>query len=327
MRSETKRDPYFDNARFILIFLVVIGHMISPYRDHSQLLDTAYKFIYTFHMPGFILIAGYFAKNVFRKGYTQKLMKKLLLPYFIFQTIFSGFFLVIEGDQRFTLFDPEWTLWFLLSMLGWHLLLIVFARIPYSLTLALLIGLVIGMVPMIGTYLSLSRTFVFFPVFLLGYKLKKEHFDILRNPIYQKAAIVFLIGLFFSYHTILSDLTTDWLLASSSYADIGVEETYGIWMRLFIYGAVFLATFSVLSLIPNRSFPFTYLGGRTLYIYLLHGLVVKTLDLTPIFEKITASGQLWLFLVLSIAVTLLLGSRPVTKSVKPLIEPYKVFSN
>ncbi|SES67132.1 Fucose 4-O-acetylase [Salinibacillus kushneri] len=327
MGTHTKRDPYFDNARFILIFLVVIGHMISPYRHDNQLLNTIYKFIYTFHMPGFILIAGYFAKNVFKKGYIQKLTKKLLLPYLIFQVIFSCFFVVVEGEEGFTLFDPEWTLWFLLSLLGWHLLLLVFARIPYALTIALLIGLFIGMVPMVGTYLSLSRTFVFFPIFLLGYKLKKEHFAALRDPTYQKAALFLLIGLFISYHTILSDLTTDWLLASSSYTDIGVDETYGVWMRLFIYGVVFLSTFSVLSLIPNRRFAFTDLGGRTLYIYLLHGLVIKILDLTPIFERITQTGQLWLFLVLSITLTILLGSRPVTKSTKPLIEPYRIFNN
>ena len=31
MSMDTKRDYFFDNARAILIFLVVFGHMIQPY--------------------------------------------------------------------------------------------------------------------------------------------------------------------------------------------------------------------------------------------------------------------------------------------------------
>ncbi len=50
-----------------------------------------YKFIYTFHMPAFILVSGYFAKNFKRKGYVKKLAVKLIIPYLIFQGIYSVF--------------------------------------------------------------------------------------------------------------------------------------------------------------------------------------------------------------------------------------------
>jgi fucose 4-O-acetylase-like acetyltransferase len=76
-----ERIHYFDNAKFILIFFVVLGHLISPYSYDNQLLSAIYKWIYTFHMPAFILISGYFAKSIKKKGYVGKLYKKLLITY------------------------------------------------------------------------------------------------------------------------------------------------------------------------------------------------------------------------------------------------------
>ncbi len=61
------RNAYFDNAKFVLIFLVVFGHMISPYRTDSSGMLSIYHFIFIFHMPVFILLAGYFSKKIFHK--------------------------------------------------------------------------------------------------------------------------------------------------------------------------------------------------------------------------------------------------------------------
>lgn len=68
----TSRDSYFDNAKFLLIFLVVFGHIIRSYIHDNDALLHIYKFIYTFHMPAFILISGYFAKGFNRPGYVKK---------------------------------------------------------------------------------------------------------------------------------------------------------------------------------------------------------------------------------------------------------------
>lgn len=44
------RDSYFDNAKFLLIFLVVFGHIIRSYINDNDVLLHIYKFIYTFHI-------------------------------------------------------------------------------------------------------------------------------------------------------------------------------------------------------------------------------------------------------------------------------------
>ena len=51
----------YDNIKFILIFLVVLGHLLeisSPFPEKEML----YKLIYSCHMPVFIFISGFFAK-------------------------------------------------------------------------------------------------------------------------------------------------------------------------------------------------------------------------------------------------------------------------
>jgi len=73
------RDPYFDNAKFILIALVVIGHIMAPLMTHSTACKTLYIWIYIFHMPAFALISGYFAKNILQHNCRKTITKYLCL--------------------------------------------------------------------------------------------------------------------------------------------------------------------------------------------------------------------------------------------------------
>src|SRR4051812_39736772 len=166
-----QRTFYFDNAKFILIFFVVFGHMLRSFIEDNETIYTIYKVIYTFHMPAFILVSGFFAKGFYQKGYIKKITKKLIIPYLIFQTIYSVFYYFLYGQSEITLdpFNPHWSLWFLISLFCWHLMLLLFAKYNsvVSITVSLAIGLLVGYEDWISNYLSLSRTFVFFPFFLL----------------------------------------------------------------------------------------------------------------------------------------------------------------
>lgn len=59
-----KRTVYFDNAKAILIYFVVLGHLLSGYLLENEYVDTFYLVIYLFHMPAFILIAGHFLEGL-----------------------------------------------------------------------------------------------------------------------------------------------------------------------------------------------------------------------------------------------------------------------
>lgn len=58
-----KRDAYFDNAKLFLMILVVFGHFLQPFANDHPLYNDLYYFIFTFHMPAFILISGFFREK------------------------------------------------------------------------------------------------------------------------------------------------------------------------------------------------------------------------------------------------------------------------
>lgn len=317
-----ERDAFFDNARFFLILLVVFGHLISPIKGNSELLNGVYNFIYFFHMPAFILISGYFAKGFDNPGYLKKVFVKTLIPYAIFQLIYCFFYYVTgyESDLSLTLFDPHWTLWFLVSMFFWNLLLKFTAHLPYALPLAIVLGIAVGYVPFFGSYLSIDRTFVFFPMFLIGYYMHPEHFSILRKTWTRTLAITFLVGMLFATLYMIPDSFKDWLLGSKSYVDMGYAGFSAGALRMLSYIGMFLMTYSFLAIVPKAHFRFTKIGSRTLYIYLLHGFFIKLIGLLAVYQNIDhLYGYSALFLG-SIIICFALGSKIVRKITKPVIE-------
>src|SRR5699024_12235808 len=114
-----KRNAYFDNAKLLLIFLVVFGHATQPFISESNSISTLYTWIYTFHMPAFIFLAGFFAKGSGTFEYIGNLAKKLLIPYLIFQTLYTGYYFWIGKNNWLTehIFYTHWSLCLLVSLL------------------------------------------------------------------------------------------------------------------------------------------------------------------------------------------------------------------
>ncbi|GEN30081.1 fucose 4-O-acetylase-like acetyltransferase [Cerasibacillus quisquiliarum] len=316
-----KRYAYFDNAKLLLIFLVVFGHMIQPFTNDVSGVNTIYTWIYTFHMPAFIFLAGFFAKGSGNKAYILKLAKKLLIPYIIFQVIYTGYYFLIGKDDWLvdSIFYPHWSLWFLFSLFCWHMLLIFFKKLPpiVGILLAVQIGLLVGYFGHIGHSFSLSRTFVFFPYFLLGYWITVKQLSWVKHKAVKIFSLVFVIGVAIAIHY-APDINAGWLLASKSYSDLGLPE-YGGFARFFIYLTSTLMVVSVLAWIPRRQFKFTLLGGRTLYVYLLHGFIIQYARQADLF-KVDHIVDLFGLAALSIAIVFILSSRPVQGISQPLIE-------
>ena len=90
-----KRVLWVDITRAIAIFLVVLGHL-NNVADYGQL----ERIIYTFHMPLFFMISGFFIKvekTYDRKTWWNKCIKKylicLIIPYFIWALIYMKNFI------------------------------------------------------------------------------------------------------------------------------------------------------------------------------------------------------------------------------------------
>lgn len=315
-----QREAYFDNAKVLLIFLVVFGHMIQPFIEGSQGMNTLYMWIYTFHMPAFIFLSGFFAKGSGNKKYILKLCKKLIIPYIIFQLIYTAFYFFIGKDGwQAGIFYPQWSLWFLFSLFSWHILLVVFKKIPVMLSISssIALGLLVGFFGDVGHTLSLSRTFVFFPFFLTGYWVTKNQFMWLKNrsvKIFSVATMITVAVLIY----IAPDFNSGWLLASKSYGALGLPE-FGVFARFLVYVSSALMAISVLVWVPRKENFMTHLGARTLYVYLLHGFFIQVFreydlfTVSSLFDVIGLAG-------LSAAIVFLLSSKPMLSIWQPFVE-------
>ncbi|MEH6945300.1 acyltransferase family protein, partial [Bacillus sp. JJ722] len=126
----------------------MLGHLLRTFIHDSDLVYAIYKTIYTFHMPAFVLISGFFARGIFHKGYFLQLIKKLIIPYFIFQGAYSiyYYFIDVESSIVLTPFDPHWSLWFLMSLFFWNIMILAFTKIKpvNGMIITIIVGLLVG---------------------------------------------------------------------------------------------------------------------------------------------------------------------------------------
>lgn len=62
-----ERNLKLDNAKGILITLVVIGHMLLPIQGTTRGVTNFFYMIYTFHMPAFVFISGLLAQRIYTR--------------------------------------------------------------------------------------------------------------------------------------------------------------------------------------------------------------------------------------------------------------------
>lgn len=88
--------------------------MLQPYTSGDKYLSALYLVIYSFHMPTFLFISGYFAKNIDKPYYLEKNFKTLdstLYDIFAFFSIY--YFLTGKSDElQLDPFNPVFALWF-----------------------------------------------------------------------------------------------------------------------------------------------------------------------------------------------------------------------
>lgn len=167
---EKVRETWIDQARWVAIALVVTGHFAGLVRGRSDLARTYSDFVYVFHIPVLVLLAGWGARRVKADatGLT-KIFWQLLVPYVIFQNIaFAVNYLLKDDVPSWEFAAQTFGLWFLVALAGWRLLGPWFRGFRYPALLALAVALVAGLSPRLGGFLSLSRILFFLPMFVAG---------------------------------------------------------------------------------------------------------------------------------------------------------------
>lgn len=315
---ERQRDCYFDNAKFFLILLVVLGHGMELI--NGAYISTLYSLIYLFHMPAFVLITGYFSK-----AGSQPRVGGLLAQYMVFQTLYLLFDrFVLRGDLRFTYTTPYWILWFLLSAISWKILTPLMARYPFTPVLVVLLALAVlaGYDASLTRYLSLSRTLVFFPFFWLGYHARREHFSRLKRlPVYVPLAVFGFS--FFMLHNVQL-FPRFFLYATNPYEALKMDGWQAGFSRLLCLGWGFILVCGFFALIPEGKTWVSRLGQRTNQVFLLHGFVVRYLPtVLPLPLLLDSTLDRLLFFLALTGLLMLLLYKPVAVLFAPLLDPLR----
>lgn len=325
---QPERYPALDHARFVLIALVVVGHLVEQLVASGSLAAALYRWIYLFHMPAFVLISGAVSKASLTRRRVLTLVTGLLLPYVVFQTLYSAWdaWLFQTGDWSQGYLTPYWLLWYLVSLACWRLMLPLFARLKFALPIAVAIALAAGMTSWVGYSLSLSRTLVFFPLFLLGHQIgarRLQHLSGARAPKLAAATVLVAaaVGAWF-----LRDLDPEWLYASVDYAALNSAPVAGAMTRLGLLIASAFCALAVLMLVPRHARHAGF-GRRSLTAYLLHGFLVRGLVAAGAFALLAQALPPWAALLLCViagfAIAALLCTRWADRIAAPLTSPMR----
>ena len=296
------RNYWLDNVKFFLILLVVVGHFIEGFISNKGIREI-YCFIYIFHMPLFIFITGYFAKNT--KNNQSKIIRFLVL--FLIMQIIE----LIITKKKFTLVNPCFAIWYLQAIVVYNLIIPIIDKSKHIaiLIVCIFIGLVIGYDNYATTIGSLSRILVMLPFFILGYFAKEKDINKLKNKKVVIFSVIFLTILIFSMPTITSKITKlpQLLWAKVPYQKMNMGNLGALYRGAW-YIISILVSFSILSIIPNRKIRYiSEFGKRTLQVYCLHIIIYLIFRDSYIYEKINTNTEYYCVIPLSIILTALLS--------------------
>ena len=124
-----ERNLKLDNAKGILITLVVIGHMLLPIQGTTRGVTNFFYMIYAFHMPAFVFISGLLAQRIYTRvpegHFNWRRWCSTLWLYLLFQFIL--FFSEIPAYGRTTrvpdFLHTSGAPWYLLALLLWYLMI------------------------------------------------------------------------------------------------------------------------------------------------------------------------------------------------------------
>ncbi len=328
-----RRVPFWDNARYACIVLVVLGHAIQRLIYDSDIAFAFYLALYAFHMPAFAIISGYFSKSGSpTKTQMARVITDILVPYLIFEVLWTLTKWLVEGQANPNITKPSWTLWFLLALGIFRLVLPYLALLRWPLFWTVVISIGVGYLPNVDSTFSLSRTLGLLPFFAFGWWLRER--DIVARlrlldfrPWWVRVVALGVLAAagWAAWNWLPVWQAIDlrhWLFYEDSYADLGGEQWWagGVRFALMLLAVVLCAAF--FALVPRGTYWWTHFGQYTMYVFLLHSFVLYPFRESGALRDLEPTW-IWLPLVtiLSVVVALALATKPVRWLFRPLVEP------
>ena len=268
---------------------------VSPWEsDLLRVLQTA---IYSFHMPAFVFLAGITAKS-------DKLPQRVTFFLVLLATampLYYGWMSLLGQNPEFDSLVPYWITWFLLAMVWWTLTTPLIERFPRAmLSVSVLAALFGGTIPTYDYELSLSRTLVFWPFFVVG---KLYGSRILTwagdrtNPQRIGLAVAAATPMVLFY---LVDIDKIWFYGVRNFEWHEVSLPEGAGARVIVGLSAALTTVAFCSFVANKPGYLGTVGRHSLAVYLFHGFVIRLLDIP--FEDSLDYAPSWLMLITCLVV-------------------------
>ena len=297
-----------DNFKGILIFMVVFAHFLFGYSNlnPTSISRKIVVFIYSFHMPSFIFISGYFSLDN-----SIKLINaiKLLILYYIFNFSFALFFLYYQKIP-INFLEPIYSYWYLLSLFFWRISIKYISNLQLILIVSIIIALLEGYYDCFSNLLSIERTIAFFPYFIAGYKIQKNKILIKflnwkKGPI--KYCLYIISSIFFLYYFYSyinkNQITNDALLMKKYGISNNIKE------RICLMTISSIMIFLFLLILPNIKITFlSKFGKNSLYIFLFHRILTIIAQNKLFIQKSYSNNIISYSFLFSIIILLVFGS-------------------
>ncbi len=289
--DEKGRLYFYDNAKFILIFLVVLAHATSPFKAEGvgyQAFHYMWRVINTLHMPCLIFISGFFAKKYIRPDGSINIQRPFTyIVYYLAAQFTVGAFevFVLHDSIAKSVLSPRSSLWFLVCLIWWYILLPIIDKIDPAkmMIIAILAGLLIGYDEKVSNFLALSRVITHFPFFLFGYyvtgdqmqKLFTKKAKLISIPVGIAAlGSLVIVMILFGENGSLNFSINSFITCDKSYFNIfkdkGVNPLFWALPRVWFYSCAAALSYCFLVWVPRKKNFFTRYGARTLAVYILH---------------------------------------------------------
>lgn len=265
------RDNYWDQVKGVLILLVVFGHVLEQCLV-GKINTTTYSWIYTFHMPLFVFVSGYFTRVKDTKHYWNSILN-LLGQFAVFQIILT--LPLLMGGVIYELLIPKYILWYLWCLLIWRI--VYFFIDKYKVNLWLLLGLsfvgsiVSGFAPLV-TEFSFQRMFVFSPYFVLGLIAKKEGYAVKeQHSFLGKMLPLIVVSAAYIILFCLNNGVEWWFLGNNNYS-----TSTDLIHRLVNYPISIIMGLAILSMCRIREVAtFVKAGKDSMFIMIYHAFIVR----------------------------------------------------
>lgn len=174
---QSKRLLWTDSLKGWLMILVVFGHAMQSVMPDGCFHNHLWNMIYSFHMPAFMTVSGYFAYRVHRNGGGKSLCSRrflqLMMPYVAWSATKYG----ISGDYTLIrvvkmVLYPDTSFWFLWVLFFINLIFIfsqwlasrlnIDELVVIALSSLLLLGIMVGMEFRMFGFQFIAYYFVFY---------------------------------------------------------------------------------------------------------------------------------------------------------------------